>query len=112
MLFEGIQLGQYHIRRLVGRGGTGDVYLADDQKLLRQVALKIVQIGDPTSEIAKEATRLFQREALMVAKLNHPNILPLFDFGETVVSGVTISYLVTPFCPEGSLTAWLRQRTE
>ncbi len=111
MLFEGIQLGQYQIRRLVGRGGTGDVYLADDQKLLRQVALKIVQIEDPTSEIAKEATRLFQREALMVAKLNHPNILPLFDFGETEVSGVTISYLVTPFCQEGSLTAWLRQRT-
>ncbi|HZT99453.1 MAG TPA: protein kinase [Ktedonobacteraceae bacterium] len=111
MLFEGIQLGQYHIRRLVGRGGTGDVYLADDQKLLRQVALKIVQIEDPTSEVAKEAARLFQREALMVAKLNHPNILPLFDFGETVVSGVTISYLVTPFCSEGSLTAWLRQRS-
>jgi eukaryotic-like serine/threonine-protein kinase len=111
MLFEGIQLGQYHIRRLVGRGGTGDVYLADDQKLLRQVALKIVQIEDPTSEVAKEAARLFQREALVVAKLNHPNILPLFDFGETVVSGVTISYLVTPFCSEGSLTAWLRQRT-
>lgn len=58
---------------------------------MRQVALKIVQIGDLTSEIAKEATRLFQREALMVAKLNHPNILPLFDFGETVVSGVTIA---------------------
>jgi serine/threonine protein kinase len=105
MLFEGIQLGQYHIRRLVGRGGTGDVYLANDQKLLRQVALKIVQIEDPTSEVAKEAARLFQREALTVAKLNHPNILPLFDFGETVVSGVTISYLVTPFCSEGSLTA-------
>lgn len=111
MLFEGIQLGQYSIRRLVGRGGTGDVYLADDQKLQRQVALKIVQIEEPTSEVAKEATRLFQREALMIASLNHPNVLPLFDFGEAVVSGVSLSYLVTPFCPEGSLTAWLRQRT-
>src|SRR5947209_14906691 len=103
MLFEGTQLGQYSIRRLVGRGGVGDVYLADDQKLLRQVALKIVQGEDPTSEAATEAMRLFQREAQMIANLNHPNILPLFDFGEAVVDGVNLSYLVTPFCPEGSL---------
>jgi eukaryotic-like serine/threonine-protein kinase len=111
MLFEGIQLQQYHIRRLIGRGGTGDVYLADDQRLQRQVALKVVQSEDPMSEAAREAMRLFQREAKTIANLNHPNILPLFDFGGTVVSGITLSYLVTPFCPEGSLSGWLRQRT-
>ncbi len=110
MLSEGLQLGRYRLLRLIGRGGAGNVYLAEDQRIKRQVALKIVQSEAANSEAVKEAMALFQREAQTIAVLSHPNILPLFDFGEETVNGMTLIYLVTPFCPERSLSVWLRQR--
>ena len=110
MLSEGLQLGRYRLLRLIGHGGAGNVYLAEDQRIKRQVALKIVQSETANSEAIKEAMALFQREAQTIAVLSHPNILPLFDFGEEMVDGMTVTYLVTPFCPERSLSAWLRQR--
>lgn len=111
MLHEGLQLGQYQLRRLIGRGGAGDVYLAEDQRITRQVAIKIVQSEDPNNEVSREAARRhFYREAQTIAMLSHANILPLFDFGEQVIDGTTLSYLVIPFCQEGSLVTWIRQR--
>lgn len=109
MRFEGLQLGRYRLLHQVGRGGAGNVYLADDQRLTRQVAIKVIESEDPNSDVAKEATRLFEREARTIAMLSHPNILPLFDFGEETIEGSTFVYLVLPFCPEGSLVKWLSQ---
>lgn len=109
MPFEGLQLGRYRLIRLVGRGAAGEVYLAEDQRITRQVAVKVVQCEDPNDENAKDAARLFQREVRTIAMLNHPNILPLFDFGEDVINGILLTYLVTQYCAEGSLAAWLRQ---
>ena len=110
MSLEGRQLGRYVLRRLIGRGGTGEVYLADDQRLPRQVAIKVI-FGEYLNQAdAKVVARLFQREAQAIALLNHPNILPLFDFGEESIDGTMLSYLVTPFCPEGSFKEWLHRR--
>jgi eukaryotic-like serine/threonine-protein kinase len=110
MLAEGLQLGRYRLLRMVGRGATSEVYLAEDQRVNRQVTLKVVQSENLANEEARDMALLFQREAHTIAKLNHPNILPLFDFGEELVNGTTLVYLVMPYCPEGSLANWLRQR--
>ncbi len=109
MTFEGLQLGRYRLLRLIGRGASSEVYLAEDQKITRQVSVKVVLCEDSSSDDVKDAALLFQREAQTIAMLNHPNILPLFDFGEDVINGMVLTYLVTQYCAEGSLAAWLRQ---
>jgi len=83
----------------------GEVYLAEDDQLRRQVAIKVIQADYPDPD----ATRLFQREARAIAMLNHPHILPLFDFGEATTHGITLTYMVMPFCHEGTLAAWMQQ---
>jgi tRNA A-37 threonylcarbamoyl transferase component Bud32 len=70
--------GKYRIEQLLGRGGMGAVYRARDVRLDRLVALKVVRaelLGDP------EARRRFRREAQIVAKLQHPAIVSIFDYG-------------------------------
>jgi len=72
-------LGRYRIVRLLGRGGMGDVYLADDTRLGRQVALKVL-----SAELHADAGRRdrFEREARAVAALNHPNIVTLHSIDQ------------------------------
>ncbi len=106
MSLEGSQIGRFRLLRLLGRGGMGEVYLAEDDQLRRQVAIKVIQADYPDPD----ATRLFQREARAIAMLNHPHILPLFDFGEATVHGTILTYMVMPFCQEGTLAAWMQQR--
>ncbi len=113
MPLVGSQLGRYRILRMLGRGAMGEVYLAEDTGIDRQVAVKVIRTDtayEQNGEAATEATRLFQREMRMIAKLNHTHILPLFDYGEAVVDGVSLPYMVMPVCPDGSLASWLRQR--
>jgi eukaryotic-like serine/threonine-protein kinase len=111
MPLEGLQLGHYRLIRLVGSGGMGEVYLAEDPRIHRQVAIKVIRTeasaysGSTTNE---DATRLFQREAKAIAMLDHPHILPLYDYGEEEANGAQFTYLVMPFRPEGSLANWLR----
>ncbi len=106
MSLEGSQIGRFRFLRLLGRGGMGEVYLAEDDQLRRQVAIKVIQAEYPDPD----ATRLFQREARAIAMLNHPHILPLFDFGEATIHGMILTYMVMPFCQEGTLAAWMQQR--
>jgi eukaryotic-like serine/threonine-protein kinase len=111
MALETLQNGRYHSSRLLGRGGMGEVYLMQDQRVNRQVAIKIIRnenVSYPEGETALNAARLFQREAKAIAALDHPNILPLYDFGEETSDDTTLSYMVMPFCAEGSLANWLR----
>jgi eukaryotic-like serine/threonine-protein kinase len=72
----GSQIGHYRIERLLGAGGMGEVYLAHDTKLGRQVALKRL-----LPEVAADVERRnrFEREARAVAALNHPNIVTLYS---------------------------------
>src|SRR5207248_4372257 len=58
------------------------------------------------------AIRLFQREAKAIARLDHPRILPLFGYGEDIVNGTTLTYIIMPYRPEGSFADWLQQRSE
>jgi serine/threonine protein kinase len=113
MAIDELQDGRYHFVRSLGSGGMGEVYLMQDQRINRQVAIKVIRsegASYPDSTAAKEAARLFQREAKAIAALEHPNILPLYDFGEEIRDGMTVTYMVMPYCTEGSLATWLRQR--
>ncbi|GAC1383917.1 MAG: hypothetical protein NVSMB33_12120 [Ktedonobacteraceae bacterium] len=115
MPLEALQNGRYRILRPLGSGSMGEVYLVEDTRITRQVAIKVIRTetaaySDPHT--TSDAARLFEREAKAIAKLNHPNILPLFDFGEEVVNGSPLAYMVMPYCAEGSLASWLKQRGE
>ncbi len=113
MPLETLQNGRYCILRPLGSGSMGEVYLVEDRRINRQVAIKVIRLeaaSYPDSEATKDAARLFEREAKAIAKLNHPNILPLFDFGEEVVNETPLTYMVMPYSPEGSLASWLQQR--
>ena len=76
---SGTQLGHYTIRALLGKGGMGEVWRARDTKLGREVAIKTLP-----EEFAKDADRLsrFEREAKLLASLNHPNIAAIHGFEE------------------------------
>src|SRR5207253_1531606 len=75
----GTQLGSLEITGLLGRGGMGEVYRARDLKLKREVAIKILP-----EEFSRDADRVsrFQREAQVLAALNHPNIASIHSFEE------------------------------
>ena len=96
MSLAGKRLGRYSLQRLIGSGGMGEVYLAEDAQIDRQVAVKVIQgeeSSSPDSTVFRDAARLFQREARAVARLNHPRILPLFDYGEEVTNeGVLVTW--------------------
>ncbi len=113
MSLEGLNIGRYHLLQLLGSGGMGEVYLGNDVPVNRQVAIKVIRAEVapyPDIESTKEAARLFQREVKAIAGLDHPNILPLYDYGEELVQGVNTTYMVMPYRAEGTLTAWLQKR--
>ncbi len=78
-LGPGMRLGRYSIVEQLGAGGMGVVYRARDEKLERAVAIKMLAPGLLNGE---EARRHFRREALALAKLNHPRIAAVYDVGE------------------------------
>src|SRR3989442_9071314 len=75
----GTKLGRYEIRSKIAEGGMGEVYLAEDTKLDRKVALKILP-----ADVASQRDRMerFTREAKSAAVLNHPNIAHIYEIGE------------------------------
>ncbi len=112
MPLEGLQLGYYRLARLIGSGGMGEVYLAEDTRINRQVAIKVVRTeAAPHSDAyaSKGDARLFHREMKAIAALDHSHILPLYDFGEENINNATLTYMVMPFRREGSLADWLQQ---
>jgi serine/threonine protein kinase/Tfp pilus assembly protein PilF len=96
---SGTFLGHYKLGDPIGTGGMGEVYLAEDTRLERKVALKIMP-----SELVKDEKRLlrFEQEARAVSALNHPNIITLHEIGQTEQA----HFIVTEFI-EGKT---LRQR--
>lgn len=89
MALEQLQNGRYRRLRLLGSGGMGEVYLMEDTRVSRQVAIKVIHSESapyPDSNTAKDAARLFQREAKAIAALDHPNIVSSQFFGERKTS--------------------------
>lgn len=80
MQASGAVINHYRIERLLGAGGMGEVYLADDTKLGRKVALKLLPLAFSTQADLK--ARLL-REAQAAAMLNHPNIMTVYEVGES-----------------------------
>src|SRR5207249_8697199 len=87
----GTHLGSHEITALLGKGGMGEVYRARDTKLKRDVAIKILP-----DEFARDADRVsrFQREAELLASLNHPNIGGIYDLQEANGSRYLVLELV------------------
>src|SRR6266704_3236443 len=79
-LDAGTKLGRYEIRSQIGEGGMGEVYLAQDTKLERKVALKILPADVGTN---RDRMERFVREAKSAAALNHPNIAHMYEIGES-----------------------------
>lgn len=73
------RLGPYDIQRQLGAGGMGEVYLARDSRLRRNVAVKVLA---PSMTSDKSAVERFRHEAHAVSALNHPNILTIYDIGQ------------------------------
>jgi serine/threonine-protein kinase len=97
----GRTLGRYEILGVLGAGGMGEVYRARDTELGRAVAVKVIHDEVATSE---KAVQRFEREAQTVARLSHPNILNIHDFGRE--NGVV--YAVTELLEGSDLRARMR----
>jgi len=96
----GQTLGHYRITERIGAGGMGVVYRAHDERLERDVALKVL----PTGTLADEdARKRFRKEALALARLNHPNIAAVYDFDTQDGQ----DFLVMEYVPGGTLDSRL-----
>ena len=77
------KIGKYVIINEIGQGSTGRVYLSHDPYFRRDVAIKVYNVeSDDDVERAKIARKMVVNEAHMVGRLQHPNILPIYDAGE------------------------------
>jgi serine/threonine protein kinase len=90
-LATGTKLGRYEIRSKVGEGGMGEVYLARDLEIGRDVAIKVLP---STFSQDKDRLRRFQQEACAAGALNHPNILSIYDVGKNDGSPYVVSELL------------------
>jgi len=96
----GQTLGHYRLIEQIGAGGMGVVYRARDEQLERDVALKVLPAGMLAEETARKR---FRKEGLALAKLNHPNIATVHEFG----SQDEIDFLVTEYIPGVTLDSRL-----
>ena len=104
VLPEGTRLGAYVLRERLGAGGMGVVYAADDTKLERRVALKLLR---PLRDGAEEEGRArLLREAQAMARLSHPNVLPIFELG----TADGRDFLAMEWVRGTTLAGWLRER--
>jgi serine/threonine protein kinase/Flp pilus assembly protein TadD len=79
-LTAGQSVGPYQIVSLLGEGGMGEVYLADDTRLNRKIALKLLP---PHFTVNPDRVRRFDREARAASALNHPNIVTIYEIGQS-----------------------------
>jgi serine/threonine protein kinase len=101
---RGKHLGNYVLEDLIGQGGMGSVYIARQETPGRQVAVKILHtsFGQTSGQFGVR----FRREADLIAKLDHVNIIPLYEYAEKE----GLAYLVMPLVTGGSLRDLLSQR--
>ena len=88
-----VALGKYEIKRPLGRGAMGTVYEGWDPIIARRVAIKTVRLPDSADPETEDALARFRREAQAAGRLTHPNIVAVFDYGETN----DLAYIVMEF---------------
>src|SRR5277367_2502543 len=99
-------LGKYAIKRPLGRGAMGIVYEGWDPIIARRVAIKTVRLPDASDPETEEALARFRREAQAAGRLTHPNIVGVFDYGETA----EVAYIVMEFVDGPPLKSLLEQQ--
>ena len=100
---EGRTLNRYQLRRLVGRGGMANVYEGYDEAFQRNVAVKVFKREDEGMLLR------FMREARLMASLNNPHLVPIYDTGESEIDGFARYYIVMPFMEGGTLRVRIRR---
>ena len=100
----GHRLGRYTLRRRLGQGGMGVVYLARDEQLTRDVAVKVLH---PRHARDERLTQRVVREGRALAALDHPNIVRVFDIGCSKAQ----TYVVMEFVSGATLARWWRDKT-
>ncbi|MFL2870717.1 MAG: serine/threonine protein kinase [Pirellulaceae bacterium] len=96
------QIGKYRLQEVIGEGGFGVVYLAQDQELSRPVALKLAKAFSAGNQQFEEVAK----EAKTLAKLEHPNIAQIYDVG--IEAGV--AYIASQYVNGIPLSEWLREQ--
>src|SRR5258706_15128693 len=104
VLSIGDRVGRYLVLSSLGAGGMGVVFSAYDPQLDRKIALKLLRANLGAN--AKEARARLKREAQAIAQLNHPNVVAVYDVGETDDADV---YVAMEFVEGDTLTTWLRR---
>src|SRR3984893_33027 len=100
----GVTLGTSTLEHIIGRGGMGAVYLAQQSRPVRTVAVKVlIPTNNPDADQQGVFLARFRREADTVAKLEHKNILPIYEYAEAIVDHQQLAYLVMPFIRGGTL---------
>ncbi len=100
----GVTLGTCTLERVVGRGGMGAVFMAQQARPVRTVAVKVLIPPVGYQEAQEEISQArFRREADTVARLEHKNILPIYEYDEAMVDQEHLAYLVMPFIRGGTL---------
>ena len=97
---------RYQLGNSIGTGGMSNVYVATDTLLGREVAVKMLKVDMARDENFRER---FRREAQNSARLNHPNIVAVYDTGETDVDGVSVPYIVMERVKGRDLRAIIRE---
>ncbi len=102
----GQSLGRYHILEQLGEGGMATVYKALDTRLERYAAIKVIRNDQFGAAVLEHMLKRFEREARALARLSHPNIVKVLDYGEHEGS----PYLVMEYLPGGTLKQKLAGR--
>jgi serine/threonine protein kinase len=101
------RIGKYEIKRLLGKGATGTVYLASDPFRQTDVAIKVMEKLPAEADAARRQLRFFQNEAALAGKLRHPHIVSIFDAGiEELTGGEALRYLVMELVEGDSLSRY------
>ncbi|MEZ0396746.1 MAG: serine/threonine-protein kinase [Anaerolineales bacterium] len=95
----GQSIGRYHVLEQLGEGGMATVFKAYDTRLEREVAFKVIRKDAFPPEQLERILKRFEREAKALARLTHPNIVSIIDYGDHEGA----PYLVMPFLPGGTL---------
>ena len=103
ILESGQQIGRYKIKKLLARGGMGDVYLAEDTSLRRLVALKKLSVGlfEDTQSLQR-----FHQESRALSAISHPNVAHIYEFGESA----HLHYLIMEYVDGKSLRSLIKQK--